>query len=43
MVTGMPVGHLLRTDFDQHDRPVEVYIVILPADRHVLLYDVPAD
>lgn len=43
MVTGMPVGRLLRTTFDQHDRPVEVYIVILPADRHVLLYDVPAD
>ena len=43
MVTGMPVGRLLRTTFDQHDRPVEVYVVILPADRHVLLYDVPAD
>lgn len=43
MLTGMPVGRLLRTTFDQHDQPVEVYIVILPADRHVLLYDVPAD
>ncbi|MGH3771687.1 MAG: GntR family transcriptional regulator [Pseudonocardiaceae bacterium] len=43
MVTGMPVGRLLRTTFDQHDRPVEVYIVILPADRHILLYDMPAD
>ncbi len=42
MVTGMPVGRLLRTTFDQHNRPVEVYVVILPADRHVLLYDVPA-
>ncbi|MGB6163520.1 MAG: GntR family transcriptional regulator [Pseudonocardiaceae bacterium] len=43
MVTGMPVGRLLRTTFDQYDQPVEVYVVILPADRHVLLYDVPAD
>ncbi|MGH3719308.1 MAG: GntR family transcriptional regulator [Pseudonocardiaceae bacterium] len=42
MVTGMPVGRLLRTTFDQDDRPVEVYVVILPADRHILLYDVPA-
>jgi GntR family transcriptional regulator len=40
---GTPVGRLLRTTFDQHDRPIEIYIVILPADRHVLLYDVSAE
>lgn len=37
-----PVGRLLRTSFDQADRPIEVYVVILPADRHVLLYEVDA-
>jgi GntR family transcriptional regulator len=40
---GVPVNRLLRTTFDQNDRPVEVYIAILPADRHILLYDVPAE
>jgi GntR family transcriptional regulator len=39
---GIPVGRLLRTSFDQHDRPIEVYDVILPGDRHVLLYEVDA-
>jgi GntR family transcriptional regulator len=39
---GIPVGRLLRTSFDQHDRPIEVYEVILPGDRHVLLYEVDA-
>lgn len=42
LFTGVPVHRLLRTTFDQNDRPVEVYIVILPGDRHVLLYDVSA-
>lgn len=40
---GVPINRLLRTTYDQGDRPVEVYVVILPGDRHVLLYDVPAD
>lgn len=37
-----PVGRLLRVTLDQHDRPIEVYEVILPGDRHVLLYEVEA-
>ncbi|MET7749319.1 GntR family transcriptional regulator [Micromonospora sp. NPDC005367] len=38
-----PVGRLLRTSLDQEDRPIEVYQVILPGDRHVLLYEVDAE
>ncbi|MEU5939053.1 UTRA domain-containing protein [Micromonospora sp. NPDC047548] len=37
-----PVGRLLRTTLDQNDLPIEVYQVILPGDRHVLLYEVEA-
>ncbi|WP_163552100.1 GntR family transcriptional regulator [Candidatus Frankia alpina] len=43
LAPGVPVGRLLRTTFDQQERPIEVYLVILPADRHVLLYDVSAE
>ncbi|HEX6500217.1 MAG TPA: GntR family transcriptional regulator [Micromonosporaceae bacterium] len=43
MLPGTPVGRLLRTSFDQKERPIEVYEVILPADRHVLLYSVSAE
>jgi len=43
IVPGIPVGRLARTSFDQNDRPIEVYVVILPGDRHVLLYDVDAE
>ena len=43
MLAGTPVGRLLRTTFDQRDRPVEAYVAILPADRHVLLYEVSAE
>lgn len=39
---GTPVGRLLRTSFDQDDTPIEVYVVILPGDKHILLYDVDA-
>ena len=39
----VPVGRLLRTSFDQNDQPIEVYQVILPGDRHVLLYEVDAE
>lgn len=39
---GTPVGHLVRTTLDQNGSPVEVYSVILPGDRHVLLYEVSA-
>jgi GntR family transcriptional regulator len=37
-----PVARLVRISFDQHDKPIEVYIVILPGDKHILLYDVDA-
>ncbi|MGH3754035.1 MAG: GntR family transcriptional regulator [Pseudonocardiaceae bacterium] len=43
ITAGTPVGRLLRTTFDQNEHPIEVYIVILPADRHILLYDVSAE
>lgn len=43
LAPGVPAGRLARTSFDQHDRPIEVYVVILPGDRHVLLYDVSAE
>lgn len=43
IAAGTPVGRLLRTTFNQNERPIEVYLVILPADRHVLLYDVSAE
>jgi GntR family transcriptional regulator len=43
LAPGTPVGRLLRTTHDQDDRPVEVYVVLLPADRHVLLYEVSAE
>lgn len=42
LFTGTPVHRLVRTTFDQNERRIEVYVVILPGDRHVLLYDVPA-
>ena len=41
--SGIPVGRLLRTSFDQNDLPVEVYSVTLPGDLHVLLYEVSAE
>jgi len=37
-----PVTRLVRTSFDQNDRAIEVYEVILPSDKHVLLYEVDA-
>ncbi|WP_436526196.1 GntR family transcriptional regulator [Actinoplanes sp. HUAS TT8] len=40
--TGIPVGRLVRTTLDQDNNPIEVYEVILPGDRHVLLYEVDA-
>jgi GntR family transcriptional regulator len=40
---GIPVGQLVRVSFDQHDRPIEAYVVTLPGDRHVLRYDVDAE
>jgi GntR family transcriptional regulator len=43
MPPGIPVGRLLRVTYDQDDRPIEVYSVILPGDRHVLLYEISAE
>jgi len=40
---GVPIGRLVRTSFNHADRPVEVYVVILPGDRHVLLYELSAE
>jgi len=39
---GTPIGRLVRTTFDQDELPVEVYVVILPGDKHVLVYDIDA-
>jgi GntR family transcriptional regulator len=39
---GVPIARVLRTSFDQNDRAIEVYAVVLPGDRHVLLYEVDA-
>ena len=43
MEPGIPISRLLRTTFDQDDRPVEVYLVVLPANLHVLFYEVSAE
>jgi GntR family transcriptional regulator len=40
---GIPVGRLLRTSYGSDDRPIEVYEVIMPANLHVLLYEVSAE
>lgn len=37
---GTPFAHLLRTAYDQSDRPVTLEAVVLPGDRYVLVYDV---
>jgi len=42
ILPGTPVGRLLRTSITESGRAIEVYEVILPADRHVLLYEVSA-
>ena len=41
--SGVPVGRLQRITFDQEGQRVEVYVALLPADRHVLLYEVSAE
>ena len=41
--TGIPVGQVARLSYDQHDQPIELYVMTLPADRHVLLYEVDAE
>jgi GntR family transcriptional regulator len=39
---GVPVIRLLRTTYAADDRPVEVTDMLLAADRHALMYDLPA-
>jgi GntR family transcriptional regulator len=38
-----PVAVHMRTGYDEKDRPLRVMITILPGDRHVIRYDVPAE
>jgi GntR family transcriptional regulator len=38
-----PIGRVLRVTFDQDDKPIEAYQVILPGDRHILFYEVSAE
>jgi DNA-binding GntR family transcriptional regulator len=38
-----PVAEHMRTGYDADDQPLRVMITILPGDRHVLAYDVPAE
>ncbi len=38
-----PVIEHIRTGYDAGDRPLRVMVTVLPGDRHVLTYDVPAD
>jgi GntR family transcriptional regulator len=40
---GTPVAQLLRTAYDQDDRPVRLAATILPGDRYILVYDVDGD
>jgi GntR family transcriptional regulator len=40
---GTPVAQLLRTAYDQDDRPLRLAATILPGDRYVLVYDVAGD
>ena len=40
---GIPVGQVERLSYDQNDQPIELYVMTLPADRHVLLYEVDAE
>lgn len=42
LAPGTPVGRLTRTSLDQDGQPVEVYVVTMPGDRHVLIYEVDA-
>jgi GntR family transcriptional regulator len=43
LAPAIPVGQLTRTTTDQHGRRVEVYLVVLPGNRHVLHYDISAE
>jgi GntR family transcriptional regulator len=41
--TGTPVFRLIRIAYDMNDHPVEVCDTIMPCDRYVLSYQLPAD
>lgn len=36
---GVPLAQVVRTSHDIDDRPVRVYVMLLPGDRHELRYD----
>lgn len=36
---GVPLARVVRTNYDTDDRPVRVYVMLLPGDRHELRYD----
>lgn len=36
---GIPVARVLRVNHDPEDRPVRVYVLVLPGDRHLLRYE----
>lgn len=40
---GVPVLVAIHTERDAKDEPVEVHVLTLPTDRHVLVYEVPLD
>ncbi|MFG2620174.1 GntR family transcriptional regulator [Streptomyces sp. NPDC048507] len=37
---GEPVLQLARTTYDAHDRPVQADLMVMPADRHQLRYEI---
>lgn len=39
LTKGVPVARVVRTSYDAEDRPVRVYLMLLPGDRHELRYD----
>jgi GntR family transcriptional regulator len=43
LAEGVPVLVAIHTERDAADDPVEVHVLTLPTDRHVLVYEVPLD
>ncbi|MFF8610009.1 GntR family transcriptional regulator [Streptomyces sp. NPDC015346] len=41
--TATPVAVHVRTGYDKDGRPLRVMVTVLPGDRHVIRYDVPAE
>jgi GntR family transcriptional regulator len=40
---GVPVIHLVRTAYDESDRPIEVCDTVMAGDRYLLTYELPAE